>query len=95
MTPESFWHLRDARDWRQMVQMGYKSAYTLESTCVQAGAPADDGPTPQTLVINYDNEFRESAITDCVTRNRDGSVQFPYRFGCSLLKVVRQEDRNR
>ena len=89
-TPESFWHIRDSEDWRDMLRMGYESTYRVASSC--RGAPSDR-PIPQTLVINYENEFRESAVTDCTSKTASGQIKFPYKFGCTLLKVVKSEDR--
>lgn len=91
-TPESFWHIRGRQDWRDMLKMGYDSAYTLQTGC---GQVPTEKQAPQTLVINYENEFRESAVTDCASRTASGQIKFPYKFGCALLKVVRSEDRHR
>lgn len=87
-TPPMHFHLDDAEDWRAMLAMGFGSTYTAGRDC----APPR-GRRPQSLVINYDNEWRESAVTDCVAGGPGGTVEFPFRFGCSLLEVAREEDR--
>ncbi len=79
------WHLGSREDWRAMVRMGYASAR----------GPAEPGPAAglQPLVITYENEWRESAVADCVRRAAGGRLEFPFNFGCALLRVVAEEDR--
>ncbi len=81
------WHLRGREDWRAMLRMGYESA--------RGPAARDGAASVRPLVINYENEWRESAVTDCVKKAAGGRLEYPFNFGCALLRVVAEEDRFR
>ncbi|MDX1502270.1 MAG: hypothetical protein R3325_07890 [Thermoanaerobaculia bacterium] len=88
-TVRAAWLIDGPGDWRRLLRMAYDAA-RAPAACV---SPDEPGPIrPQALVVNYDNEFRESAVTDCV-RTQGGEAVYPYRYGCELLEVVREEDR--
>lgn len=87
----AFYHLESAEDWRGMLRTLYDSAAVPTGGACPAGTAPTDPPAPQTVVIAYDNEFRESAVIDCAV---SGEPDYPYRYGCELLEVVRDEDRS-
>ncbi|MDX1502271.1 MAG: hypothetical protein R3325_07895 [Thermoanaerobaculia bacterium] len=90
LTPQMRWHLHGKEDWRALLNMAYESTYRVQRGC----AEGSDGELPvQSLVINYENEFRESAVTDCVRKTSDGRISYPFHFACELLRVAREEDR--
>lgn len=91
ITPSSKWHLRSSLEWAEMVNAAYDSAYVPRLEC-----PGDDAAprrSAQPLIINYENEWRESAITDCVEKTRNGQPGYPFLFGCELLNTFEQLDR--
>lgn len=94
ITPNSFWHLRSSLEWAEVLNAAYDSAYIPQTECTDGASetPAKAPPT-QSLIINYENEWRESAVTDCVAKTRRGEATYPYNFGCELLNTFERLDR--